>query len=57
MKRNYNNFDRYSYGDDLDALYHDDGSHSIGRMKELRLRKYSAYDTYSGNPDECYGDW
>ena len=57
MKYRNNEFDRYSYGDDLDFLCYDDGSHSIGRRKELNLRKYSGYDTYCGDPDDSYGDW
>ncbi len=50
-------FDRYTFADNLDAFYHDDGSHSVGRRKELDRRKFSGYDTYCGDPDDFYGDW
>ena len=53
MNKNFYDYDRYSYGEDLDALCYDDGSHSISRRKELNLRKYSGRDTYCGNSEDC----
>lgn len=54
----YNNdYDRYTYGDEIDSLIYDDGSHSLSRRKELNRRKYSGYDTYCGDRDDFYGDW
>lgn len=54
----YNNdYDRYTYGDEIDSLIYDDGSHSLIRRKELNRRKYSGYDTYCGDRDDFYGDW
>ena len=54
----YNNdYDCYTYGDEIDALVYDDGSHSLSRRKELNRRKYSGYDTYCEDYDDGYGDW
>ena len=54
----YNNdYDRYTYGDEIDALVYDDGSHSLSRRKELNRRKYSGYDTYCEDYEDGYGDW
>ena len=57
MKRtyNYHDLDRYTLDEDFDTFYHDDGSHSCGRRKELDRRKYSGYDTYFSD-DDFYGD-
>ena len=57
MYNKYYDYDRCTYADDLDAFYHDDGSHSAGRRKELDRRKYSGSDTYCGDRDDFYGDW
>ena len=49
-------FDRYTFDDDFDYFYHDDGSHSLGRRKELDFRRFTGYDTYTGDPED-YLDW
>ena len=54
---NYNDLDRYTFADDFDSFYHDDGSHSCGRRKELDRRRYSGSDTYCGDLDDFYGDY
>ena len=57
MNNNYFDYDQYNFGDEIDALCYDDGSHSLGRRKELNRRKYSGYDTYCEDYDDGYGDW
>lgn len=57
MYNNYYDYDRYTYAEDLDFFYHDDGSHSVNRRKELDRRRYSGSDTYCGDRDDFYGDW
>ena len=52
----YYDYDRYTLDEEFDCFYHDDGSHSISRRKELELRRYSGYDTYTGDYDDSYGD-
>ena len=54
MSYRYSDYDRYTQEEDFDSFYHDDGSHSLTRRKELDLRRFSGYDTYSGNPDDYY---
>ena len=57
MKYNYYDYYHNTYAEDLDSFYHDDGSHSAGRRKELDHRRYSGSDTYCGDRDDFYGDW
>ena len=54
MNYHYNDYDRYTLEDDFDSFYHDDGSHSMTRRKELDFRRFSGYDNYSGNPDDYF---
>ena len=48
-------FDRYTLDEDLDAFYHDDGSHSAGRRKELDRRRYSGCDSFTGFDEDYFG--
>ncbi len=57
MRNNYYDFDRYTYGEEIDALCYDDGSNSLSRRKELNRRKYSGLDTFYGDSDEYLGNW
>ena len=53
----YADYDRYTFADEMDSFYHDDGAHSAARRKEMDLRKYAGLDTYCGDYDDFYGDY
>ncbi len=51
----YFDYDRYDAYYEMNAIYYDDGSHSYDRRRELARRKYSGYDTFTGESDS--DDW
>ena len=57
MKTRFVDYEHYYYCDEIECLSIGDRSFSSFRKRELEYRKYSAYDTYYDESNDCSDEW